>query len=731
MNVNLFRLALERLDPSDWAHFERLCSAFLVPEFPALRTMASATGDGGRDSELFSPDGKPFIAAQYSIASDWKTKIRKTVQRLSETLPYVRILIYMSNQQIGGQADDLKRDMLEVGLSLDLRDRNWFLERASLDALRENAALELVDLIARPYLAGEQIINKPSSALTTGEARAALLYLGLQWQDDIAEKGLTKLSFDALVRAALRYTHSENRLSRSQIHEAICKALPSADKTIVTSQVDSALARLNKRYIRHWKKEDEFCLTFEEHKRISSRLAELEVQEADFHDEVKRHCDECLEDIKDAQETDAQDLQQRIPRMLEKLFLRRGEAFASAVVSGSLHRMRIEDLADIIFDDITTYPHQSKIIHHLPEVAKTVVRSILANPTDSSQRYLRRLSNSYTLFSFLNETPDVQSATRKLFSHGTVWLDTTVLLPLFAEQLEEEASQRRLSKVFKTCRDAGIELRVTDGIIREINAHMNTALSCSQYATGSWRGRIPYLYYQFLHTGRAPGEFRRWLPLFRGGERPEEDLAQFLLEVFDIQRENLEEASLKVDEKLRWAAERLWSEAHLERRRQAQQMDDDTTRLLIKHDIETYLGVISLRQEEQVSELGYRHWLLTLDRTAWDIRDRLKAEFLDMTPPSPLLSLSFLINNLNFGPVRRNVRKADELSLPLFLDIELSESFPHDIMEIADRVRRENEGLPEYVIRRKVRDAIDKARRNRGSCDYSSIFDSDKGEKSG
>ena len=109
----------------------------------------------------------------------------------------------------------------------------------------------------------------------------------------------------------------------------------------------------------------------------------------------------------------------------------------------------------------------------------------------------------------------------------------------------------------------------------------------------------------------------------------------------------------------------------------------------------------------------------------------MKAEFLDLTPPSPLLSLSFLINNLNFGPARRHVRKGDELSLPLLLDIELSESLPHDIMEIADRVRRENEGLPEYVIRRKVRDAIDKARINRGCCDYSSIFDSDKGEESG
>jgi hypothetical protein len=39
MNINLFRLALERLKPSDWEVFEELASSFLVPEFSQLRTM--------------------------------------------------------------------------------------------------------------------------------------------------------------------------------------------------------------------------------------------------------------------------------------------------------------------------------------------------------------------------------------------------------------------------------------------------------------------------------------------------------------------------------------------------------------------------------------------------------------------------------------------------------------------------------------------------------------------
>src|SRR5271157_4282423 len=165
--------------------------------------MAHPSGDGGRDSELFTPEGKPFIAAQYSVSDDWKSKIKKTVKRLLSKFPSVRILLYMSNQQIGGQADELKRELLDQEISLDTRDRNWFIERASTNEVRESASLVLIDCIARPILSGEGIINKQTSPLTSGEARAALVYLGLQWQDDITDKGLTKLSFDALVRAAL------------------------------------------------------------------------------------------------------------------------------------------------------------------------------------------------------------------------------------------------------------------------------------------------------------------------------------------------------------------------------------------------------------------------------------------------------------------------------------------------------------------------------------------------
>lgn len=380
--------------------------------------------------------------------------------------------------------------------------------------------------------------------------------------------------------------------------------------------------------------------------------------------------------------------------------------------------------------DLEAQPSSSKIIQHYPRVTETAVQSLLSQPDNSTQMYLRRLASSYTLFSFLNQTPDVQAATRKLFSYGTVWVDTTVLLPLIAEQLEESEQQRKLSKLFAVCRNAGIEFRVTPGVVQEINAHMNFAMACARYTPGIWQGRVPYLYWRYLQTGQTPAEFNKWILLFRGDERQHDDIAQFLRDAFDIERQELSETAHQVNSELRWAAERLWSDAHKHRRRHSQLSDEMTTEILIEHDVETYLGVIALRQKEEVTELGYRHWLLTLDTIAWGIRDQLRKEFSDKTPPSPLLSLSFLLNSMTFGPTRNRVGKAVELSLPVVLDLEMSESMPFDILTLANRVRQENDSLPEYVIRRKVRDAIDQARRRRGCLDYNSLFEQDEAEPS-
>lgn len=123
------------------------------------------------------------------------------------------------------------------------------------------------------------MIKRQAQALDDLEVKAAFVYLGLQWADDTREKGLTKLCFEAIVRSVLRNTTNEERLHRSEIYDWVAKLLPASSQRILHEQVDGALARLDKKYIRHWRKLDEFCLTWAERVRLANRLVEVSVQD--------------------------------------------------------------------------------------------------------------------------------------------------------------------------------------------------------------------------------------------------------------------------------------------------------------------------------------------------------------------------------------------------------------------------------------------------------------------
>jgi hypothetical protein len=97
MSARRLALALDSMPSSDWLAFESFAAAFLAPEFPSLRTPASPHGDRGRDGQMYVVSEDPNTIVQYSVAQDWNAKIRATVNRLKETMPATRTLIYVTN----------------------------------------------------------------------------------------------------------------------------------------------------------------------------------------------------------------------------------------------------------------------------------------------------------------------------------------------------------------------------------------------------------------------------------------------------------------------------------------------------------------------------------------------------------------------------------------------------------------------------------------------------------
>jgi hypothetical protein len=82
-----------------------------------------------------------------------------------------------------------------------------------------------------------------------------------------------------------------------------------------------------------------------------------------------------------------------------------------------------------------------------------------------------------------------------------------------------------------------------------------------------------------------------------------------------------------------------------------------------------------------------------------------------MDPPdSPVLSADFMVNYLAFGPIRRKVGKAKEAHLPLMMDLGTARYLTPELLAEAESLREDLKSLPDRIVRRRVRDHLDRAR---------------------
>lgn len=713
---NRLELALERLQPSDWNRFERLASDFLSNEFASLRTVASPSGDAGRDAELFSPQNEPTVVLQYSITEDWKKKIRETVSRLCSTIPSARVLIYVTNRVVGAEADDLKAQLRKThGLSLDFRDRNWFLERVLDTTKRQQAAEDLAKVIVDPYLSSVGVGPHVQAELTSNEAIAAVTFLGLQWQDDTRDKGLTKLTFDALLRSALVGTDSNNRIHRSEVHKRIASILPGHNPEQLRRFIESSLHRLAKHVVKHWPKEDEFCLAHDEILRFSQFRVEAALAEHNLIDSIQKIVNVFL--TENSIEVSYLDYVTTVVRAAtDAVLFERSQAFAMSVQSGTLAGLSDTDFKATIASEISkaSLPKLHKVDWMI--ILRNCVQQILISNDPSILKYLRSLADSYTLLAFLKQTPDVQSAVEKMFSHGMLWLDATIVLPLIADTLTElEGEKGRFTRMIEAANDAGLKLNVTPGVIEEVERHMNRAKTCVRKNFQQWEGSIPYLLERYLESGLPSSSFPNWLENFLGNTRPLQDLSDYLREEFSIETRSLQSECDAAEPELRHALQSIWY-GRYERRREkyGTQLDQLAVDRLVSHDVECYAGVAQLRTKEKPSPFGYSAWWLTVDQHTFDLKPILQRYMTTTAPDSPVMSADFLVNYLAFGPVRKRVTKDQESHLPLFMVLRSAARLTPELIIEAERIRSQFKDRGERVLRRQVRDQLDRARAHIG-----------------
>jgi hypothetical protein len=712
MNSKRFEFALDNLKSSEWSRFEQLASQYLAGEFGELRTMASPEGDQGRDSELFSPNNEPTVFIQYSVTESWATKIRKTAKRIQENFPNASILIYTTNQQIGARADDVRTEIRKnAKISLDIRDRSWFIDRLPHSTERQRIAEEFATEIADPILGSSELVKSKAPALTRLEAKAALLQLGFQWEDDTRDRGLTKMAFDALVKSALRGSSSEQRMTRDAVESHVVTILPSHSPDRIRRLVNSSLDRLSGKAVKHWKKEDEFCLSHPEVLKHKEDLAAQAQKESELAREVLDACKFALEALGAEAEVHATVLATRVRRIVDKFLLQEGERFAAYATSGTAAPMGIENLTSVVAADYAESADETGLVGVAAEATRMAAADVITSSSPVVREYLRELADSYTLFAFLQETPDVQAVVAKMFSEGEVWLDTTVILPVLAETLLPEG-ERQVTNLLRAAITAGLQLRITDGVVEEVERHINRSIAYANRTPGTiWEGRVPFLYGTYAVSGEPLQAFQSWTEEFRGPNRPTEDVAQYLEDMLSVVVTNLSVEVDEAPESLRYAVQGIWYEAHSGRR----DAGSATIDRLVRHDVENFLGVIQRRKRQTTSELGYRFWWLTFDRIAREVAKQVTNTLGLEAPKSPVMSPDFLANYIALGPARNRVPKQMEKTLPVALNNAMAQHIPPDFLEVAQRVRAESAGTSERLIRRKLRDAMDAARWRAGT----------------
>src|SRR5262249_8680945 len=155
-----------------------------------------------------------------------------------------------------------------------------------------------------------------------------------------------------------------------------------------------------------------------------------------------------------------------------------------------------------------------------------------------------------------------------------------------------------------------------------------------------------------------------------------------------------------------------WHAAHERRRNRGDYVGDGaTTMRLVDHDVENYLGVVRRRRHDRESPFGYTSWWLTLDRVAYGIPRELRKTMKNV-PSSPVISPDVMPNYLAIGPVRNRIAKRTEGSLPLSIAaLEPLDLMPKPLLDAAESQREAMKDMPEHVIRREVRDSLDRGRR--------------------
>jgi hypothetical protein len=710
-------LALETLKSDQGFVFERFANAFLAAEFPQLRPVGGIH-DAGRDAFLHRSEAQADVFIQHSVTESWQSKIRDTIKVLRKHSFPVRELIYCTNQDIQRDADPIRVELRADSVSLDIRDRSWFMSFVETSEGRRGAAEALAKQIVDPLLSSRGVLAGASLALTQEDERVATTYLQLELQDRDPQRGLTKLCTEALVTYVLREASPEDLVPRQAVRDRVATHLAGSNRARANLLADNALSRLvSKNRVKHHTKEDAFALAFSYRELMKARIETMLLSETKL-----QHC--ALQQVTVAIKELGIDYQvpevlvaQDAVRLLEHMICERGRLAAVALVGKGIFSAYRKTVEQFVRERSRNSPDFFKARQRLTDeklldILPVVVEKLASSGDADVEARLRTLADAYCLQFMLQQTDDVQRALQTIVNGMTILVDASVIISAMSEACLETPAQR-VSQLLRVVHAAGARLIVGDDALNEIDTHIDRVsgayrakprvASAGQVIVRHFDAMLIRAYDVAIKSQRFTGSFDQFVTRFKGRDTPLQDIAEYLSQELNIAYTNLGDVVASLSQEELGALFASWKV----RKKRRPWVDEVAHETLVLHDVRAFM-IVEAQRRRSLNEATYGHrwWWLVIDGAASRFdRERHGTAVGACVCMSP----EFLARYLSLAPQVGTQGAGPRPVPPAALGVAGLGLVPPELRRDAEKIYAESADGPEYLRRRRLRELVNQA----------------------
>ena len=692
--------------------FERFANAFLLDDNPDLKPLGGKK-DKGMDAYVYDDvTGQVLMVIQSCVspASKARAKVLATIKKLKDNNRLPEVFTYCTSANIGIELDETKKELRrEYKMTLEVCDAAWFVARHQTSQNRAAISDAYSQETLEPFVRSLQPDKLYSLVLAEGQQRIAVQYLEAVSLDRTKEGNLTKGIFDALIACVTRDSDPPAKAyPAAAIVNAICGMFPAGHTPRIKEIVPGRIQHLvNKKTLHLDTQAGGYVLSARFKEKVQGNIQKAQDLELSFISALSAAVKETADD----REIDYQFSIEKVVEIGHQVVLWYLREQGKMVSDPTTKLLNILNAEKLLKEFLICHPlpkstakvplTEEKLQDLLPHALYTTLNA----KDDEVRHYLRGKADLFIVHGFLQVTPDVQEACRRLLGGDILYLDTTILIRCIAEHYST-GSRKPLLDTLEGAKRLGYQFRTWKPYIGELVSHLRNRVH--QEWANHYRQRRPEELAMLLRTARTlvrvfcerAKSDKRTLPdivdEILGTTNEQDNAVEFLHEVFGIVTNELPHLD-EDDEDVRGRAHKAWSDFKLRQ----ENIQLDRFRLLVDNDVNSYVSIIKLRRDLKPDgpDYGHKIWYLTLDHMPWRIARILSPKREAIYEVA--MSFSYLMNCVATLAITGEANLPDEL-IPATTILEEAELVPGEIRSIYEKDFKLGE--KPFLQIRKVRD---------------------------